>query len=106
MNDDVSHLALVCGITVAINAVSASSRGKDPIVTVVGGGLSFVGLSVVGGLVGRMDIATAVAYVFLVSAVVLRGIPLVRGFSAIATNAKSAPTLATGKSMGSSLKKG
>ena len=89
-NGDVSHLALVCGVTVAINGVSAATRGKDPIVTIVGGGLSFVGLSVVGGLIGRMDIATAIAYVFLVSALVLRGIPLIRTGTALVTGSKSA----------------
>lgn len=107
MNDDVSHLALVCGITVAINAVSAMSRGKDPIVTIVGGGLGFVSLSVVGGVIGRMDIATAVAYVFLVSAAVLRGIPLIRTGTALATNAKAAPaTSQPAKQMGAPIKKG
>ncbi len=86
MNDDVSHLAVVCGITVAINAVSAISRGKDPVVTVVGGGLGFVGLSVVGGLLGRMDVATAIAYVFLVSAAAFRGVPLIRAGGALVTS--------------------
>lgn len=85
MNADISHLALVCGVTVAINTVSAVQRGKEPIVTVIGGGIGFVSLAVFGGLVGRMDIATAVAYVFLVSALVLRGLPLVRTTNVLAT---------------------
>lgn len=84
MNGDISHLALICGVTVAVNAVSAIQRGKEPIVTVIGGGVGFVGLAVFGGLSGRMDLATAVAYVFLVSALVLRGIPLIRTSNTLA----------------------
>lgn len=85
MNGDVSHLALVSGVTVAINAVSAINRGKEPIVSIVGGGVAFVGLAVFGGLTGRMELATAVAYVFLIAALVLRGLPLIRTSTALAS---------------------
>lgn len=78
MNDS-SQLALVCAVTVAINGVyAASTEGKEPIVTIVAGGLAFVGLSAFGGLTGRYDVAIAVALVFLVSALVMRGLPLIR----------------------------
>lgn len=75
---DISHLALICGVSTAINAVATMKAGNDPIVPVIAGGLSFVSLSIVGGLLNRMDLATAVAYVFLVSSLFLRGVPLVR----------------------------
>jgi len=77
MNDS-TQLALVCAVTVGINSVYAIDRGKDAIVTVVAGGLAFVGLSAFGGLTGRYDVAIAVALVFLVSALVMRGLPIIR----------------------------
>lgn len=84
MDTDVSHLALVSGVMVAINTVSAMKAGKEPIVPVIAGGLSFVSLAIVGGLLNRMDLATAIAYVFLVSSLFLRGVPLIRATTDLA----------------------
>jgi hypothetical protein len=78
MMNDSTQLALVCAVSVAINSVHAIDAGKEPILTVVAGGLAFVALSAFGGVTGRYDVAIAVALVFLVSAIVLRGLPLIR----------------------------
>jgi len=85
MNGNASHLALVCGVTIAINTVASIASGKEAIVTVVAGGTAFVGLAMLGGLTGRYDLATAVAYVFLVAAIIMRGLPIIKTTTTLAT---------------------
>lgn len=84
MNGDVSHLALVCGVTTAINTVYAvQQQKKEPIVPILAGAIAFVALAVVGGLANRTELATAVAYIFLVAAIFIRGLPIIRTASTL-----------------------
>jgi len=90
MNSDLSTLALVSGVTTAINAAYTIQRGGDGVVSVVAGGVAFVALATFGGLVGRMELATALAYVFLVAALFLRGLPLIQSTTTLVTKEKNA----------------
>lgn len=89
MADDATQLGLVVGISTAVNVAYASANGKDAIVPLVAGGVTYVGLSVFGGLTKYYSVAIAVAWVFLLSSLVMRGIPLIQKTSALATGAKS-----------------
>lgn len=88
MNNDVSTLALVSAVTVAINAAYTIQKGGDGVISVVAGGVSFVALATFGGLTGRMELATALAYVFLIAALFIRGLPLITSTSALVTKGK------------------
>lgn len=75
---DVSQLAVVVGLAAAINASDAVMKGKDVAPRLVASGLSFVALSVAGGLMGRYDFVIALAWVFLLASLVTRGPDFVR----------------------------
>lgn len=75
---DISQLALVTALAAAINASDAVMKGKDATPRLVASGLSFVGLSVAGGLMGRYDFVIALAWVFLLASLVARGPDFVR----------------------------
>ncbi len=89
MNDDVSEIALLVGVSVAINAVYAIQHKGNTVKTVVAGGLLFVAMSLIGGITGRYDVAKALAVVFLLASGITHGIPLANGAVALATNAHS-----------------
>lgn len=78
MASDATQLALVVGTAAVINVVAGVREGKDTVPTAVASGAYFLGLSVLGGLTNRWDIAIAFAWVFLIASLVMRGIPLIR----------------------------
>jgi uncharacterized membrane protein len=82
--DDVTSLILICGIATAVNTVYQIQNNKNGVTTGLAGGLVFVSLAVLGGLTGRYDIARAFAWLFLLSAAILHGIPLVNSVGQLA----------------------
>jgi uncharacterized membrane protein YgcG len=92
MSDDVTQLALVVGATTLINVSHAASQKTDTVVPIVAGGLTFSGLAVAGGLFKRYELFTALAWLFLISALVFRGGPLLTSGSALVSSAKTRVT--------------
>jgi hypothetical protein len=88
MNNDVTEIATLTGVSVAINAVYAIQHGKNAVVTVVAGGFLFISLALVGGITGRYDLARALAAVFLLASALLHGMPLADTAVAISKGAK------------------
>lgn len=87
MNSNVSELATLVGVSVAVNATYAIQNGKNAVVTIVAGGFLFVSLVLIGGLTGRQDIARALGAVFLLSSALFHGIPLVESVTQLVSNA-------------------
>lgn len=84
MSNDATQLSLVVGSAALINTVYAVQKGNDAVVPLVGSGVMFAGLLVVGGLTGKYELSIAFAWVFLIASLVGRGIPLIKSSSQIA----------------------
>lgn len=83
MAGSVLSLAMVSGTATVINTVYAIKKGNNAVTPMLAGGLEYVALSVVGGLTGRYDVATALAWLFLVSAIVNHLGPLIDTTSSV-----------------------
>lgn len=89
MSQDVGQLAIISAATIAINTANAAKEGKDIVTPIIAGGVAFAGLSFVGQL-WRWDLVNAIAGVFLLAALINRGLPLISGAVNIATTHKPA----------------
>lgn len=93
MNGDVSQLATLTGVSVAINGVYAIQHKSNAVVTVVAGGFLFLGLVLIGGITGRYDLARALAVVFLLASALLHGVSLVDSVTKTTKGATSRPNI-------------
>lgn len=91
MNGDVSGLAMLTGVSVAMNTVYAIQHKGNAAVTLVAGGFLFIALTLIAGITGRYDIARALAVVFLLSSSITHGIPLIDSATNITKNAHTNP---------------
>lgn len=81
---NVSQLMVISVATAVVNTANAAKEGKDIVTPIVASGVAFAGLSFVGQL-WRWDIVNAIAGIFLLGAVINRGLPLISGAVTIAT---------------------
>lgn len=86
-SSDASRLALIMGASVMINTVYSVQKGKDVVVPVVAGGITFVGLALFGGLTNRYSLSNAIAMVFLIASLTFRGLPLIQKSNLLGTSA-------------------
>jgi len=84
MANDATQLSLVVGSAALINTVYAVQRGNDGVTPLVGAGVMFGGLAIIGGLTNKWELPIAFAWVFLIASLVARGIPIVRASSELA----------------------
>lgn len=77
MAGSVLSLAMVSGTATVINTIYAVKKGENAVTPLLAGGVEYVALTVVGGLTGRYDVATALAWLFLVAAVINHLGPLI-----------------------------
>ena len=86
MADDVAQLGLVMGVKALVDvSYAAQTQGKDPIVSLVSNGLLFSGLAIFAGVTKFDRLAIALGYVLLLSALMLRGIPLLESSTGLVT---------------------
>lgn len=85
MANDGLQLALVVGSATLVNTVYAIQKQGDPVPPLVASGVLYAGLTALGGLTGRFDLAIAFAWVFLLASLVTRGIPLIVTTTTLAT---------------------
>lgn len=103
MPNDSMNLALVVGTSALINSTYAISKGNDVVVPLVGSGIMFGGLTLVGALTNKWELPIAFAWVFLLASIVGRGIPLITASSNIAKakrNIETGKAAATGAAAG------
>lgn len=81
---DVTQLTLVVGSAALINSVANVKENRDPVPPIVASGVMLGSLALFGELTRRFDLAIALAYVFLIASIVMRGIPLIRTTTSIA----------------------
>ncbi len=77
MAGSVLSLGLVSGLATTINTTYAIKKGNNAVTPLLAGGVQYVCLSVLGGLTGRYDVATALAWLFLVAAIINHLAPLI-----------------------------
>lgn len=85
MPNDAVQLSLVVGSAALINTVYAVQKNRDAVVPLVGSGVMFAGLSIVGSLSNKWELPIAFAWVFLIASLIGRGIPLIQSSSALAS---------------------
>lgn len=86
MAGSVLSLGMVSGSATIINTVYAMKKGENAVTPLLAGGLQYVALSVVGGLTGRYDLATAIAWLFLVGAIINHLGPLIDTTNAVVSS--------------------
>lgn len=84
---DVTNLALVIGAGASINAVYKIQQKQSPETGVIASAVMFAGLTVFGGLTSRFDIAVAIAWLFFLAALFMRGQFLVQGATSLVQGA-------------------
>jgi len=85
---DATSVGLLTGTSALINTVYAVQNKRDPIPILVGSGVMFAGLTLVGGLTGKWQLASAFAWVFLIASLLTHGTSLIRTVDGLA-NAKA-----------------
>lgn len=91
MAGSVLSLAMVSGTATVINTTYAVKKGNNAVTPLLAGGLQYVALSVVGGLTGRYDVATALAWLFLVAAIINHLAPLIDTTNAVVKSTQKKP---------------
>lgn len=74
---DAAQLALICGTSTAVNALYVVKSGGDLTRPLIASGLGYVALSVTAGITKRWDLVIAIATVFMVGSIIVRGLPLI-----------------------------
>ena len=99
MSKDLSQLGLIVGTTAALNLVHGSTKGKDLTTIGVASAVAYVALATVGGITGRWELPIAAAWVFLIAALVFRGLPLIQVQTELAKSGggKALPNTVTNK---------
>ena len=77
---DFSRLAIIIGAATLINETARIREGKEPVSPLIGAGVLFAMLAIVGSI-WRWDIVIIMAVLFLVSSLVLKGVPTVQALS-------------------------
>ena len=90
---DVTQLSLVIGSAALINSVANIKENRDAVPPLVASGVMFGTLAVFGELTRKPELSLALAYVFLIASIIMRGIPLIRATNSLANSKAPAATI-------------
>jgi len=80
MNGGFPKLLLIVGLATLVNVTARIREGKEPVSPLIGAGVLLAMLGIVGA-VWRWDIVIIMAVLFLVSSLVIKGVPTVQALN-------------------------